>query len=103
MRDDAEPPEWEGKSSDLIIFYRCRAVECLIATDYTRPQQHLVEALLLHMFAEYTNSRDFNNSIWVLHGVIVRMSMKMGYFHASSLSNPQLSPFQVSKVFSSPW
>ncbi len=94
IREDDEPVEYGGKCLDLAITFRNHFTDCLILADYMRPHNFLIEALILHLYAEYVSSRDAKSSVWVLIGMIVRLAMRMGYHQASQ---PTLSstPFQV--------
>ena len=60
LRDGDEPIELQGKCHDLGTSYRHRTIECLTHVNSARPQQFLIEALLLHLYAEFSASRDFH-------------------------------------------
>jgi hypothetical protein len=94
MRDGDPPPEYDGKCQDLANTYRSRFTDCMILADYTKPQDHLIEALCFHNYGEYCSSRDAKSSNWVLTGMIIRLAMRMG-FHQDSQSVLSSSPFQV--------
>lgn len=98
QRDGDEPVEFEGKCQDLGQSYRTRLADCLILADYTQPHEHLIEALLLHLYAEYAARRDSNSSVWVLIGMIIRLAMRMGYHREPGLL-PNLSLFQVNLFY----
>lgn len=94
MRDSREPVEIQGKCSDLATSYRHRCIECLTHANYGRPEEFLLEALLFHLYAEFSASRDFHPDVWVLHGMVVRTSMRLGY-HLDPCSLRDITPFQA--------
>jgi hypothetical protein len=69
-------------------------VSSLIAANYTKPQPHVIEALVLHLYGEYSCIPDANPSAWVLLAMIIRLGMKMGY-HRNQEAMSSLTPFQV--------
>ncbi len=97
IREGDEPVEYEGKCQDLATNFRNRFTDCLILADYTQPHEFLIEALCLHLYAEYVSSRDAKSSVWVLIGMIVRLAMRMGY-HQPSQPTLTSAPFQVSTL-----
>ncbi len=92
-QDGDEPPEFAGKSLDLSNTYRTAVANCLILADYTKPHEHIIEALLHHLHAEFRNNPDSDATIWVLVGMIVRLAMRMGY-HRDAKMFPNITPFQ---------
>ena len=92
-REGDEPPEFRGKCQDMAANFRAQMAHCMIIADYTKPHNHIIEALVFHLHAEYTSNRDSEASVWVLVGMIARLAMRMGY-HRDSKSFPQLTPFQ---------
>jgi hypothetical protein len=92
-RDGDEPPEFQGKCTDLVTLYRTQMAHCLILADYTKPHSHLIETLIFHLHGEYTSNRDAESSVWVLVGMIARLAMRMGY-HRDSKYFPNITPFQ---------
>lgn len=94
IRDGDEPIEYMGRCQDLATNFRNSFTDCLILADYTQPHEFLIEALILHKYAEYVSSRDARSNVWVLSGMIIRMAMRMGYHQPSQLGL-NLTPFQV--------
>lgn len=94
IREGDEPIEYMGRCQELATSFRNSFTDCLILADYTQPHEFLIEALVLHKYAEYVSSRDARSSVWVLSGMIIRMATRMGY-HQSSQLGLNLSPFQV--------
>lgn len=92
-REGDEPPEFRGKCQDLAANFRTQMAHCLITADYTKPHNHIIEALIFHLHAEYTSNRDAEASVWVLVGMIARLAMRMGY-HRDAKLFPNLTPFQ---------
>lgn len=92
VREGDEPVEYKGKCQDLANNFRNHLADCLIFADYMQPHELLIEALILHLYAEYVSSRDAKSSVWVLIGMIARLAMRMGYHQPSQLG---LTPFRV--------
>lgn len=90
--DGSQPDSLCQQYTSIAEEYRHRTVQCLAQADCTRPQPHVVEALLLHLYAEYTSAKDLNPTVWIIHATVVRISMKMGY-HIPSISG--LTPFKI--------
>jgi hypothetical protein len=94
LREGDEPEQFQGKCSDLAVTFRNSLTDCLIATDYTLPQEHLIEALILHLYAEYVASRDARSTVWVLVGLVARLAMRSGY-HQPEQPALRTSPYHV--------
>lgn len=92
-RLDEEPPEYRGKSLALANEYRALTGQCLHLADITKPVNHMIETLILHLQSEYARNRDGDVSVWVLVGVIVRLAMRMGY-HRDPKHYPNIPPFK---------
>lgn len=88
-----EPPEFQGKSLNLANKYRALTAQCLLLADFTKPVNHTIETLTLHLNSEFAKSRDCEVAIWVLIGMIVRLAMRMGY-HRDPKYFPKITPFQ---------
>lgn len=73
--------------------YRRRTIQCLIAANYTEPQVYTVEALILHIYAEWMSSQDSNIEVSLLLGIVIRLAMRMG-MHRDSRSHDGVTPFQ---------
>ena len=92
-RMDDEPPEFRGKSLALAANYRSLTGQCLLLADFTKPVNHMIETLVLHLHCEYARNRDAEVGTWVLVGMIVRLAMRMGY-HRDPKHFPNITPFQ---------
>lgn len=88
-----EPPEFRGKALGMANNYRALTGKCLLLADYTRPVNHMIETLILHLHSEYARNRDSEVGVWVLVGMIVRLAMRMGY-HRDPKYYPTISPFR---------
>jgi hypothetical protein len=73
-----EPPEYRGKSWEMSSEYRILTAQCLVLADITQPISNTLEALVLHIYADYARSRDAEPGILVSTGIIVRLAMRMG-------------------------
>ncbi|KAJ5762993.1 hypothetical protein N7533_001674 [Penicillium manginii] len=92
-REGDEPPEFRGKAMDMAGSFRNSVAQCLTLADYTKPHPFLIEALVFHLHADYTQTWEADISVWVLTGVIARLAMRMGY-HRDSKMFPNITPFQ---------
>ena len=92
-REGDEPPEFRGKSLDMAGTYRTLMAQCLVLADYTKPHRYLIETLILHLHADYSQCKEGDISIWVLVGMIARLAMRMGY-HRDSKVFPTITPFE---------
>lgn len=82
-----------GRTNELAAEYRLRTVQCLVNSDYTKSSTYTIETLLLYVHGEYQSRWDAEVGIWVVTGIIVRLSLRMGY-HRDPSNYPSLSPFQ---------
>ena len=92
-RMDEEPPEYRGKTLVLANKYRGLTWQCLVLADFTKPVNHMIETLILHLHSEFARNRDAEVGVWVLVGMIVRLAMRMGY-HRDPKHYPSISPFR---------
>lgn len=74
-----EPPEYRGESWDKSSEYRRLTAQCLVMADITQPITHMLETLILHVYADYARSRDAEIGVLISIGIIVRLAMRMGY------------------------
>ncbi|CAD6452487.1 dd999adc-0f6c-41d6-93ff-29144b86f953 [Sclerotinia trifoliorum] len=74
-----EPAEWKGRTLEVASEFRQRTVQCLVNSDYTRSSLYTVETLILYVHGEYANRWDSEVGLWVIIGMITRLSMRMGY------------------------
>ncbi|KAH8657045.1 fungal-specific transcription factor domain-containing protein [Tricladium varicosporioides] len=89
-----EPLEWKGRTLDLAAEYRLRTVQCLVNSDYTKSSIYTIETLILYVHGEYQSRWDAEVGIWVIVGMIVRLSLRMGY-HRDPSSYPSITPYQA--------
>ncbi|KAI9053864.1 hypothetical protein LZ554_002811 [Drepanopeziza brunnea f. sp. 'monogermtubi'] len=88
-----EPLEWKGRTLELAAEYRLRTVQCLVNSDYTKSSMHTIETLMLYVHGEHNSRWDAEVGIWVIVGMIVRLSMRMGY-HRDPSKYQGITPFQ---------
>lgn len=93
-----EPPEWKDRSLELAAEYRVRTVQCLLTGDYTRPTEYTVETMLLYLFGEYSSRWDADMGLWLIHSLVTRIAVRMGY-HRDGKWFPSISPFQAVSCF----
>lgn len=63
----------------MIDTFRQKTVQCLILGKYTNSGPYVLEALLLYFASEHFFSKDADMGLWILLGVIVQFTMRMGY------------------------
>jgi hypothetical protein len=81
-----------GRTYELAAEYRLRTVQCLVNSDYTKSALYTIETLILYVHGEYASKIDSEVGIWVIVGIIVRLSMRMGY-HRDANNYPGISPY----------
>ncbi|KAM0497718.1 hypothetical protein ACHAP8_006566 [Fusarium lateritium] len=89
-----EPPEWRGRTLELANEYRLRTVQCLVKSDYTKPNEYTVETMILYVFGEYSSRWDADLGLWLIVSLIVRIAFRMGY-HRDAKWFPTITPFQA--------
>ncbi|KAJ5516062.1 hypothetical protein N7527_007622 [Penicillium freii] len=82
----------KNELQDMVSNFRLRIVQCLILGDYTQGGVYVLETLLLYMAVELFLRRDAEIGIWILLGIIVQLSMHMGY-HRDPKNFHDISPF----------
>ena len=92
-RSGDEPFEYNGRSLSLAAEYRSLTAQTLLLADFTKPLNHMVETMILHLQCEYARTREAEVGVWVMIGMVVRLAMRMGY-HRDPKYYPNLTPFQ---------
>jgi hypothetical protein len=82
-----------GRTNEMAAEYRLRTVQCLVNSDYTKSSIYTIETLLLYVHGEYSSRWDAEVGIWVIIGIIVRLSIRMGY-HRDPSNYPGITPYQ---------
>ncbi|ORY11155.1 fungal-specific transcription factor domain-domain-containing protein [Clohesyomyces aquaticus] len=91
--DNAVDASISALATARIDRYREKIVQCLILADYSKCPQYTIETLLLYFVAEYFRSLDCQFGTWIVVGMIVRISFRMGY-HRDPSRFPEISVFQ---------
>ncbi|KAI0146987.1 fungal-specific transcription factor domain-containing protein [Xylariaceae sp. FL1272] len=88
-------PEYRAESSqqDHIQVYREKVVECLVAAEYTKPGEHVLEAMIQYIYLEFLLGPDAKEDLWFLLGLEVNMALRMGY-HRDPSHFPNITPFK---------
>ncbi|KAH8591003.1 hypothetical protein B0O99DRAFT_281154 [Bisporella sp. PMI_857] len=90
-----ENPDPRGNHMELIRMYRHSCSQALVLSNYTRPGQYTIEAMLLYMQVEFVlTSVDPVNS-YVFIGAVVRIALRMGLHRDASKIGSDLSVFQA--------
>ena len=70
-----------------------RTCQCLVNSDYTKSDLYTLETLILYVHGEYSSRWDEEVGIWVIIGMLVRLSIRMGY-HRDPSNYKSLTPYQ---------
>ena len=84
-RDSFNPQE------SVLLFRQCSA-QCLILSDYTKPNTYTVDSLLLYFYCELLRFHDTHFGLYLVLATIVRVAMRMGY-HRDPAHYPNISIF----------
>jgi hypothetical protein len=83
-----------GRTLELAAEYRLRTVQCLVNSDYTKSSLYTIETLILYVQGEYQSRFDAEVGIWLIVGMVVRLSMRMGY-HRDPSNYQGITPYQA--------
>jgi hypothetical protein len=72
--------------------YRSLCAQSLVLANYFKPGLYTMEALLLHFESEFAQPGDSAAKCWVLHGMAVRLALRMGY-HRDAKHHSNISAF----------
>lgn len=72
--------------------FRDRTIHCLMLSQFTRGGPHVLETLINNIGSEVFLSKDPDNGLWLLLGVVVQIALSMGY-HRDPSNLPNMSPF----------
>lgn len=73
--------------------YRQKVAQCLIASEYTQGGPYVLEALIHHVYIEFSVRADADKDIWFLLALEVNLAMRMGY-HRDPNNFPALTPLE---------
>jgi len=93
-RANDEPPEYAGKSLQFSVAFRRLTAQTLALADIREPIPEMLEALVLHLQAEYGRSKDAESGVLYLVSLVVRIAMRMGY-NRDPAPYPNVKPFQA--------
>jgi len=93
-RANDEPPEYAGRSLQLSVAFRRLTAQTLVLADIREPIPEMLEALVLHLQAEYGRSKDAESGVLYLVSLVVRIAMRMGY-NRDPAPYPNVKPFQA--------
>ncbi len=72
--------------------YRTLCAQSLVLANYFKPGLYTMEALLLYFESEFSQPGDSAAKCWVLHGLAVRLALRMGY-HRDANHHSNISAF----------
>ena len=93
QRAGDEPPEYQGRTFQMLRDYRQLTAQSLALADPMQPVNHTIETLILYVLGEFGRSRDAEAAVLIGVSVIVRLATRMGY-HRDSKYFSAISPFQ---------
>jgi hypothetical protein len=73
--------------------YRQKVAQCLIASEYTKGGPYVLEALIHHVYIEFSVRTDADKDIWFLLALEVNLAMRMGC-HRDPINFPALTPLE---------
>lgn len=83
-----------GTPTEMIRTYRGCAAQCLVLSNYSQPGAYTLEALSAYIEGEFVLSKDDMGTPYLLIGVAVRLSLRMGLHRDPSKVGGNLTPFQ---------
>ncbi|KAF2703937.1 hypothetical protein K504DRAFT_166951 [Pleomassaria siparia CBS 279.74] len=72
--------------------YQQLASSALVLADIAKCQPNTVEALMIYGECEFLRRDDHHSKIWLMHGVVLRVAMRMGY-HRDPNAFSSMPPF----------
>jgi hypothetical protein len=87
-----DPLEIWGTPVDIAKKYQILSSKCLVLGNYTKPGIYTVQTLLLYFESEFMQGGDIAKC-WVLHGLLVRVALRMGY-HRDARNHSNITAFQ---------
>lgn len=79
---------------NCIQIYREKTVQCLILSNYMQPVPYTIVTLHHYILVELSMSKDGQNEIWALAGLVMRLALRMGY-HRDGSHFPKISVFDA--------
>ncbi|KAH8817412.1 fungal-specific transcription factor domain-containing protein [Xylogone sp. PMI_703] len=83
-----------NQDSSAVTNFRTGTIECLSSIDFSKPGPYILEALLLHIEAEFMSSPDSRVDTWILTSTAVRSALCSGLHREPSLYK-DISPFDA--------
>ncbi len=87
------PPEYQGTAPAITELYRVLTAQCLVVADITRPTDCMIQTMHIYSTIEYLEQRDGDMGVYMLSGIMMRMTLQQGYHRDPSL-HPNISVFQ---------
>lgn len=82
----------EADRNILLETYREKTVQCLILGEYTKSGPYTFGTLYHYLTIEFSIRKDADKDIWILLGIVINLTMRMGY-HRDPSHFPEISPF----------
>ena len=60
-----EPYEFRGQTANLAAKFRQLTSQSMILSNFGSPSNWLIEAMVLHVHAEFNKSRETDSGVWV--------------------------------------
>jgi hypothetical protein len=88
-------PDKRGTPMEMTVFYRQCASQCLVLSDYTRPGPHTLVALIIYVQGEFLITGNDLVHCYLLVGVTIRLSLRMGLHRDSSKIDGIISVYEA--------
>lgn len=88
-------PDGRGTHMEMINAYRKWCTQSLVLSNYTQPGPYTIEAFLLYMEMEFASSKHDQVNCYILVGVAVRLSLRMGLHRDASKVSGDISVFKA--------
>ncbi|KAK5078719.1 hypothetical protein LTR64_002867 [Lithohypha guttulata] len=89
-----QSPSFDTEAVHPKDLFRTAAGQCLVLSNYSKPQPYVVEALALFLQCKYAASIDPQREVTIMFGVLTRLSYLMGYHRDASSFSHKFTPFE---------
>ncbi|CAI7624623.1 unnamed protein product [Penicillium pancosmium] len=84
---------WSPATSNKILNYREKIVQCLVRGQFARGGPDILETMVHYLLIESYMNKESNIEVWLLMGNIVQIAIRMGY-HRDPQHFKSLSPYE---------
>lgn len=95
LGDGEEHSNSNGTASEMVHIYRRRCAQCLALSNYDKdPGPYTLETFLLYIESEFVLSKRNQMSCYLIVGVAVRLSLRMGLHRDPDKVEGNITPYQ---------